>query len=109
VPIGAAALGAFMDNAEHEDMEQQLELMKALVEKLPETVLVPVGGRWPGVRLGRASGAEARALPMLLRELDPPQALGDLRRVLAPSGEHLWVCPRVHYRAYDPGLPELPA
>jgi internalin A len=111
VPIGAAALGAFMDKDELEDMRKKLELMKALVEKLPEERFVSTG--WPPPaygygRLHRASGAEARTLRILLHELDPPQALGDLRKVLAPSGEHLWVCPRVHYRAYDPGLPELP-
>jgi len=112
-PIGAAALGAFMDKDDFEDMEKKLELMKALVEKLPEEGLRPLSWSLPAYgpgafRLHRASGAEARTLRILLHELDRPQALGDLRKVLAPSGEHLWVCPQVHYRAYDPGLPELP-
>lgn len=109
VPIGAAALGAFMDKDEFEDMEKKLELMKALVEKLPEEGLGSEGRPAAYGRRDRATGAEARTLRMLLHEVDPPQALGNLRRVLAPSGEYLWVCPRVHYQAYDPGLPKLPA
>jgi GTPase SAR1 family protein len=108
VPIGAAALGTFMSEAEFKEMEKQLGLMKALVEKLPEDV--PPHGDRPVAdgRLNRAVGGEARVLRALLLELDPPQALGGLRRVVAPSGEYLWVCPQVHYRAYDPGLPQLP-
>jgi internalin A len=33
--------------------------------------------------------------------------VGDLRRVMTSSGDYLWVCPDVHYRLYDPGLPRL--
>ncbi|MBC8869683.1 MAG: hypothetical protein H8E44_09715 [Planctomycetes bacterium] len=43
----------------------------------------------------------------LLLELDPAKTWGNLRRVLTPTGDYLWLCP-THYREYDPGLPVLP-
>ena len=63
------------------------------------------------VPVGRhgAEGAELRAFRALLVQLDSTMRFGDLRRVLTPSGDYLWICPRPeHYRIYDPGLPTLP-
>jgi internalin A len=56
-----------------------------------------------------AEGGGLRALRALLVELDPAMRFGDLRRVLTPSGDYLWICPDYHYREYDPGLPTLPS
>jgi len=47
------------------------------------------------------------AVRQIIFEIDPLHAFGGMRRVQAPSGELLWVCP-IHYREYDPGLPTLP-
>jgi hypothetical protein len=47
-----------------------------------------------------------RAVRELLVALDPAREFAGLRRVVAESGDYLWVCPE-HYLHYDPGLPEL--
>jgi internalin A len=107
VPIGGAALGMAMSEQDYKRVKNDLDLMKTLVERLPENQLkIDIE-----VKVGRpgAEGAELRALRALLVELDPAMRFGDLRRVLTPSGYYLWICSRPeHYRVYDPGLPTLP-
>jgi hypothetical protein len=55
-----------------------------------------------------AEGAALRAFRELLFKLDPYRNFGGLGRVLASTGNYLWLCPE-HFRAYNPGLPSLPA
>ena len=57
--------------------------------------------------LTAAEGEALRALRNILFEHDRLQAFGGMRRVLAPSGDFLWICPD-HYSEYDPGLPIIP-
>lgn len=47
-----------------------------------------------------------RTLRVIIFENDPERKFGGLRRVQAPSGDFLWVCPD-QYSEYDPGLPEM--
>jgi len=101
-----------LKNAQH-----QLDLMAAVIAELPGKVVAeiselavedqgrPAGGGSAG-QLTPAEGDSARALRMLLFELDRPRAFGALRRVQAPSGDFLWVCAD-HYSEYDPGLPVI--
>jgi internalin A len=106
VPIGGAALGMAMSEQDYKQIKNDLDLMKALVERLPEDRRKAdlEAQLWHG-----AEGAAFRALRALLVELDPAMSFGDLRRVLTPAGDYLWICPRPeHYRVYDPGLPTLP-
>jgi hypothetical protein len=102
VPIATTALEMVLPAKAFERIDKDLELMKELAElaeRLPED-LTGNAGR-PGL-----SAAELRTL---LVELDPGMRFGGLRRVLAPSGDYLWVCPAAeHYRVYDPGVPRLP-
>ena len=102
VPIAATALETVLPAKAFKHIDKDLELMKELAElaeRLPES-LTGNAGR-PGL-----SAAELRTL---LVELDPGMRFGGLRRVLAPSGDYLWVCPAAeHYRVYDPGIPTLP-
>ena len=105
VPVGGAALGLAMSDKDYEKIKKDLDLMKELVEHLP------VGSIDANTisALGRrdAAGAELRSLRALLIGLDPAMRFGDLRRILMPTGDYLWICPQ-HYPAYDPGLPVLP-
>ena len=54
----------------------------------------------------REEGAGLRELLSLLLDLDKSRKWGNLRRVLTPTGDYLWLC-RDHYPEYDPGLPKL--
>jgi internalin A len=58
-------------------------------------------------QLTLAEGAGLRALRSIVFEQDPHRAFGGMRRVQAPSGDLMWVCPE-HYPEYDPGLPVIP-
>lgn len=113
VPIGGATLAVTMSEQDYKQIQNDLDLMKALVERLPKDQLEVgssgVSPHLPGPEYQGAEGAELRALRALLVKLDPAMCFGDLRRVLTPAGDYLWICSRPeHYRVYDPGLPALP-
>jgi internalin A len=93
---------------ELESVERELALMTSLVEKLPPLDQSNVGAIQNDQGLTRAEGASLRELRSFLFEVDESRYFGGLRRVLASSGDFLWVCPN-HYVQYDPGLPSLPA
>ncbi len=82
--------------------------MQALIAELP----VPQEDRLNDFNSGNAEnpaaavGADLRGVRQLLNELDPYRKYGGLRRMLATSGEYLWICP-MHVEEYDPGLPDV--
>ncbi|MGA3541559.1 COR domain-containing protein [Micromonosporaceae bacterium DT194] len=101
-PIAIAAVGASLTEQDLVKTKPDLDLMKALVDKLPQLDVdeAPALHR----ESGWAEGAGLRALRGLLLDLDPNLQYGGMRRVISSSGDLLWVCER-HHRTYDPGLP----
>jgi internalin A len=106
VPVAGAAAGVVWSEEELKGAKQEIELMKALVQSLPELKELDIGIR-SSTELTSAEGAGLRALRSLLLEKDPSRSFGGLRRVQYPSGDFVWICP-IHYPEYDPGLPDLP-
>ncbi|MFI5910511.1 COR domain-containing protein [Dactylosporangium sp. NPDC051541] len=110
VPILGAAVGVVLSEDELKKVKQHIELTKTLVSALPdfdqEDVIYPQQEA-PG-RLTAAEGASLRIFRSFLFQADASRSFGGMRRVAAPSGEFLWVCPH-HYHQYDPGLPAIPA
>jgi internalin A len=106
VPIAAAVAGVEMPKEQIEHAKYEIELMKTLVDKLPQPMgeLDPYETRQD--QLSPAEGQALRSFRALLFRNDPGRTFGGLRRVQAPSGELLWVCTH-HYPKYDPGLPDL--
>jgi hypothetical protein len=90
-------------NKEFESMEKVAELLSA-TEDDPKTLMPQPGDS----ALALAEGESLRAFRTLLFEVDRSRGFGGLRRVVAPEGHFLWVCPE-HYPCYDPGLPTVPA
>jgi hypothetical protein len=82
------------------------ELVKPLPTALPSTDPKLRAGD-AATALTPAEGAALRAFRQFLITTDRARRFGGMRRVQAPSGELLWVCPD-HYPTYDPGLPTLP-
>ena len=89
--------------------KNQLDLMKALVGKLPEVTddpelrhLEAVERAGHGERAERAAGGGLRALRQLLDEKDSQHGWGDLRRTLTPEGPH-----PLALRLPRPGVPPL--
>ncbi|MEV7230924.1 COR domain-containing protein [Polymorphospora sp. NPDC051019] len=109
VPVVGAVSGVLLPPNEVEEISRRVELMKVLAEKLPVEVERQESiEETPNNELTKAEGQALRGLRALLFRYDESRFFGDMRRVQAPSGELLWVCPR-HYQEYDPGLPELPS
>jgi internalin A len=109
-PIAVAVAGVVLTADQLGNAESELKLMTTLVAALPSQ---EAGGQ-PGLattesalQITPAQGQAWRAVRILIFKHDPTRAFGDLRRVQAPSGEFLWICPD-HYTEYDPGLPSIP-
>jgi internalin A len=109
IPIAGAVAGVVLSQDQLRHAEHELELMATVVDKLPD-----VPGQQeemdlsePPSQLTFPEGEALRGLRALLFEQDRGRSFGDLRRVHAPSGDFLWVCP-THYPEYDPGLPNIP-
>ena len=86
-----------------EFFKRDVELAKALVDKLPDsekskdTPLVKAA--LPRDKVERAEGAAVRALRMLLNEQDPTRDYRGLRKLISPEGHHFWLCPE-HFKEY---------
>ena len=109
LPISGAVAGVEMSSNDRDKLAADLDLMNTLIEKLPDEVDIEqlaIATRPGRSLLDATEGQALRTFRATLFQADPNRAFGDLRRVLAPSGEFLWVC-RHHYQKYDPGLPKL--
>jgi internalin A len=101
-PLPAPLLGEFAKDYE-ELLKPDLELMKALVDKLPtleetkQSKPLPAAGRHAD--LFRTDGSELRAVAELLMKIDPNKRWGGLRPTLTPEGHCLWLC-RQHAAPY---------
>jgi hypothetical protein len=110
IPIAGAVAGVVLPEQSLHRVERQVELVKAVAERLPcrvevEQLPLDIEGTQG---MTRAQNAGLRALRMLLLEIDKPRAFGGLRRFVTIAGDIIWVCPEHHYE-YDPGLPTLPS
>ncbi|GHJ47412.1 hypothetical protein Cs7R123_47540 [Catellatospora sp. TT07R-123] len=103
--IIAPAVGTIADLAGAADVKAPVEQMKGILDSLPPYPR-DSGYHW-GSGLGALEGGALRRFRQFMFTIDSDRAFGDLRRVIDPSGDYLWVCPD-HYHAYDPGLPVLP-
>ena len=112
-PIASSVAGVILPGKQLQQTQNDLQLMTTLVAALPD----PQATDNPGIpgttklpettsQLTPLQGEAARMIRVLLFKLDPRRAFGDLRRMQAPSGEFVWVCPD-HYSQYDPGLPTI--
>ena len=111
VPVAAALDIAALPTARRDDAKARLDVMKSIVDDLPDIPPDLNDREWEGyrqaTRLTQAEGQALRAVRRIIFEKDPDHAFGDMRRVQSPAGDLLWVCAD-HYREYDPGLPVLP-
>jgi len=89
-----------------EKAHARLEVMTTLIADLPGNAerASDSGMTKATGQLTEAEGQALRAIRAVIFERDPLQAFGGMRRVMAPSGDLLWVC-KDHYPHYDPGLP----
>ena len=110
LPVAEPLAGLMLSGDQLQKAQSDLQLMSALLADIPKLAdgeSPNLSKRTPEEQLTHAQGQAMRALRTVIFQHDPAQAFGDLRRVLSPSGDFLWVCPE-HYSEYDPGLPPIP-
>ena len=111
VPLAGAVGDVLLSSDQFAQARSELELMSKIVADLPtglpkDSDAVGLIERDDGT-LTAAEGQALRMIRVVLFERDHLRAFGGMRRVQAPSGDFLWVCPE-HYSEYDPGLPKVP-
>ena len=111
VPIAASVGEMVLTDEQLKHAQRALDSMTILIEGLPDQTIdaqreLPADEH--SGSLTPAQGQAARALRTLLFRHDHTHAFGDMRRMQAPSGDFVWVCPD-HSTEYDPGLPNIPA
>jgi len=90
----------------NELVKDDVALMKALIDKLPEVASEEDLKASHKIRESdhpsrTGDGASLRSLRKFLLELDREQELGDLRKTLTPEGHWLWLCEE-HAAVYKP-------
>jgi hypothetical protein len=109
--IALSVTGVILTPDELQQAQNQIELMTRLIAALPSQQTDDQPDLATPGSAHQLTLAQAQAWSVvrsLILEHDPGRAFAGLRRVRAPSGEFLWVCPRDHLD-YDPGLPSIPA
>jgi hypothetical protein len=107
VPVAGALAGVTLSPDQLAHAKSELELMRALLEELPDFPHKASGPAATAAGRPRpATGADLRAIRELLHELDHYKLYGGLTQVRVPSGEYLYICPQ-HMSGYDPGLPVI--
>lgn len=91
VPLVGPLLGV-ASPAVIQAMDADIELMKALVEKLPDMAGRGQQGPLESSGVRHARGEALRALRRILDELDPQHEWGGLEKILTSEGDYLWLC-----------------
>lgn len=102
VPLGYAASVAF-DAAQFKPMEDTANLVKEIVDSLPEIAALDspdITANPAGSMDHQAVGPALRALYNFLKEVDPEQVWGGLRKTLTPDGNIFWLCEE-HRKRYE--------
>ena len=104
-PLVSPVLGAAVPELAKQ-VKSDVELMKALSDKLPDTSSDWIDGESKRLEAGRMegerlTGSGLRALRHFLKEADPEECWGGLRRVLTPEGDYLWLCDK-HAKVFYP-------
>ena len=105
MPIAAPAINTIMGAKTTEDWKDQLDLSKAIIDKLPaiKTSDRTLSPREP---LSEVERSGILALHRFLNEVDPTQAKLGLHRVPTYTGDYRWLC-KYHYDAWQSNIPDV--
>jgi hypothetical protein len=87
-------------------IKDQLDLAKAIVDKLPKEIMNSDRDALQRDMLSRPERSGILALHALLKELDPSQTKLGLHRVTTYTGDYRWLC-KDHYAAWQSNIPDV--
>ncbi len=107
-PIAIPAINTFFGTKTMENwgIDNQLDLAKAIIDKLPAESKTPDRALSPGKMLSEPERSGILALHRLLNKLDPAQDKLGLHRVTTYTGDYRWLC-KHHYEAWQPNIPDV--
>jgi len=107
-PIAAPAINTFFGEKTTEKWKiaDQLNLAKAIVDKLPEEIKKPDRHLLERGLVSEPERSGILALHRLLNDLDPTQDRLGLHRVATYTGDYRWLCDH-HYAAWQPNIPDV--
>jgi len=105
-PMAAPAINIFKDPKITEKWKDEIDLTKAIIDKLPDGIKTSNRDLSPGKILSEPERSGILALHNLLKELDPAQAKFGLHRVTTYTGDYRWLC-KHHYDAWQPNIPDV--
>jgi internalin A len=86
--------------------KDQLDLAKAIIDKLPPEIKTPDRALEPGHMLSEPERSGILALHRFLNEVDPTQDKLGLHRVPTYTGDYRWLCD-YHYNVWQPNIPDV--
>jgi hypothetical protein len=102
VPMGSA-VGAVIDATDFTRQASKINLLKEVNQDIPVFADFESGNMLTPAHEGEEQqviGSALRALYTFLKEVDPSQHWGGLRKTLTPDGNILWLC-EGHRREYE--------
>ncbi|MGW9455933.1 leucine-rich repeat domain-containing protein [Streptomyces globisporus] len=102
VPVFGAGIGMASEDMANM-LKDDLELMKALLDGLPEEMRNRMSDGQFESMVRAEDHAEYRRMHQLLKQLDPAEAWGDLNKITTPEGHTYWLC-QEHARIYRPPM-----
>ena len=105
-PMAAPAINIFKDSKITEKWKDEIDLTKAIIDKLPAEIKASDRGFTPGKQISETERSGILALHNLLKELDPSQSKIGLHRVATYTGDYRWLC-KHHYDAWQPNIPDV--
>lgn len=106
-PMANPAINSFFGPKTNEKwgIKDQLDLAKAITDKLPKEIMDSDRDALQRDMLSRPERSGILAFHALLRELDPSQAKLGLHRIPTYTGDYRWLCKK-HYDAWQPNIPD---
>ena len=107
-PIAAPSSNMLKDakTADKWDITDQLDLAKAIIDKLPAEIQTSDRALSPGNMLSEPERAGILALHRFLNEVDPTHERLGLYRAATYTGDYRWLC-KWHYDAWQPNIPDV--
>jgi len=105
-PMTAPAINIFSDPEITKKWKDELDLAKAIIDKLPSEIKSSDRGLSSGSVISEPERSGILALHRFLNEVDPTQAKLGLHRVATYTGDYRWLCQH-HYDAWQPNIPDV--